>query len=263
MYWFHHLELKKKDAVPYRFQQAGLGAFQRSPGWPTQERRRLARGGAGLCCAGLYRASGCVNPIGSVVEYILVFAQPALPRPTPGCSGCSTAFPPGSTPFPPPLAGNFAASSSLFARPLACGGLRLRGSCGEIENRRDRASRPAPNQDNAGFRQYARWNVQASFMLISRGVLGARRARAHANPARVPRSSPCVDYALGTCSSVLSSSLPRHLPACLPACLPAPVGGLLHLRLEVVAPPEVSAFPFRAADVTRIMDLQVSGPHPR
>ncbi|CAM9246103.1 unnamed protein product, partial [Ectocarpus sp. 6 AP-2014] len=37
-----------------------------------------------------------------------------------------------------------------------------------------------------------------------------------------------------------------------------PVGGILHLRLEVVAPPEVSAFPFKADDVTRIMDFQAS-----
>lgn len=30
------------------------------------------------------------------------------------------------------------------------------------------------------------------------------------------------------------------------------------MRLEVVAPPEVPSFPFKAGDVRRIMDLQAS-----
>lgn len=46
-----------------------------------------------------------------------------------------------------------------------------------------------------------------------------------------------------------------------PGCAPTweyvlAVGGILHMRLEVVAPSEVASFPFTAADVTRIMDLQ-------
>ena len=36
------------------------------------------------------------------------------------------------------------------------------------------------------------------------------------------------------------------------------VGGILVLQLEVIAPSEVSSFPFKASDVTRIMDLQAS-----
>ncbi|CAM9711049.1 unnamed protein product, partial [Ectocarpus sp. 8 AP-2014] len=49
-----------------------------------------------------------------------------------------------------------------------------------------------------------------------------------------------------------------ELASAAPDSIVHPVGGILHLRLEVVAPPEVSAFPFKADDVTRIMDFQAS-----
>lgn len=40
--------------------------------------------------------------------------------------------------------------------------------------------------------------------------------------------------------------------------LKPPVGGILHVRLEVVAPREVSSFPFKVAEVTRVMTVRVS-----
>eukprot|EP00752_Nemacystus_decipiens_P004496 g4105.t1 len=49
-----------------------------------------------------------------------------------------------------------------------------------------------------------------------------------------------------------------ELASAAPDSIVHPVGGMLHLQLEVVAPPEVSSFPFRASDVKRVMDLQVS-----
>ncbi|CAM9319214.1 unnamed protein product, partial [Hapterophycus canaliculatus] len=49
-----------------------------------------------------------------------------------------------------------------------------------------------------------------------------------------------------------------ELASAAPDSIVHPVGGILHLRLEVVAPPSVSRFPFKADDVVRIMDLQVS-----
>lgn len=36
------------------------------------------------------------------------------------------------------------------------------------------------------------------------------------------------------------------------------VGGILHLRLEVIAPPQVKHFPFGVADVTKVIDQQAS-----
>ncbi|CAM9489919.1 unnamed protein product [Ectocarpus sp. 4 AP-2014] len=49
-----------------------------------------------------------------------------------------------------------------------------------------------------------------------------------------------------------------ELASAAPDSIVHPVGGILHLRLEVVAPPDVSAFPFKADDVMRIMDFQAS-----
>eukprot|EP00903_Cladosiphon_okamuranus_P009829 g9342.t1 len=49
-----------------------------------------------------------------------------------------------------------------------------------------------------------------------------------------------------------------ELASAAPDSIVHPVGGILHLQLEVVAPPEVPSFPFKAGDVKRVMDLQVS-----
>ncbi|CAM9179575.1 unnamed protein product, partial [Laminaria digitata] len=51
-----------------------------------------------------------------------------------------------------------------------------------------------------------------------------------------------------------------ELASAAPDSIVHPVGGILVLRLEVIAPSEVSSFPFKASDVTRIMDLQASTP---
>ncbi|CAM9697417.1 unnamed protein product [Pylaiella littoralis] len=52
-----------------------------------------------------------------------------------------------------------------------------------------------------------------------------------------------------------------ELGSVAPDSIVHPVGGILHLRLEVVAPPEVSSFPFKANDVARVMDLQALDPY--
>lgn len=66
------------------------------------------------------------------------------------------------------------------------------------------------------------------------------------------RGSICVQLFPSACQSTFMLRRP-FLP--LYACS---VGGVLHVRLEVVAPPEVSSFPFKGSDVKRVMDLQAS-----
>ncbi|CAM9681247.1 unnamed protein product [Ascophyllum nodosum] len=49
-----------------------------------------------------------------------------------------------------------------------------------------------------------------------------------------------------------------ELASTSPHSIVHPVGGILHVRLEIVAPREVSSFPFTVADVTRALTLQAS-----
>lgn len=92
------------------------------------------------------------------------------------------------------------------------------------------------------------------------------KREAPANPDACSFSSLDLFSGHGSCSSRCMNGQLNHTfsfllyfaKPVLPAVCARSVGGILHLRLEVVAPPEVSSFPFKASDVRRVMDLQVN-----